>query len=143
MKPKRPFKPAQLLNMEGNSGSLAGHSSLAGSRGSGSLSLVRGRERNCFVLGCQRRTRFGVVLLVLTLFGQLRGGETVGRLEDYVKLFVGSAVDVIESDSLSGTMPPDVGKLTALTKIELMGKLSGESWQLTLTIWLIMPVPTD
>ena len=80
------------------------------------------------MLGCQRRTRFGVVLLVLTLFGQLRGCETVGRLEDYVKLFVGSAVDVIESNSLSGTMPPDVGKLTALTKIDLSeAEVSGES----------------
>ena len=127
MKLASPCKPAQLLKVEGSSGSLVGHSSLTRNHVSGSFSFVRGRERQQFVLSCQRRARFGVVLLVLTLFGQLRGGETVGRLEDYVKLFVGSAVDVIESDSLSGTMPPDIGKLTALTKIGLRkSKVSGK-----------------
>ena len=121
------MKPTSPSKVEGTSGSLVGHSSLAGSRGSGSLSFIQGRKRRRFVLSCQRRARFGVVLLVLTLFGQLRGCETV-LLEDYVKFVVGSAVDVIESDGLSGTMPPDVGKLTALTKIDLTyAKVSGES----------------
>ena len=121
------MKPTSPSKVEGTSGSLVGHSSLAGSRGSGSLSFIQGRKRRRFVLSCQRRARFGAVLLVLTLFGQLRGCETV-LLEDYVKFVVGSAVDVIESDGLSGTMPPDVGKLTALTKIDLSyAKVSGES----------------
>ena len=42
-----------------------------------------------------------------------------------------------------GTLPPDIGKLVALTSLSLgSSKVSGESAQLTLTIWLIMPVPT-